>query len=221
MVETACKVTDQELVAGIQSTRGALQKQQLTELWKRYENQVHKHWAILRKQMNNSPMVLELHDDFYSEAYIALHKAVKAIKLDKIKDANWRFVGYFRWYLTNVRTELITKLRAQTSKETTFYVETSDGEIPRIELSPGIEFKQHASNPEEALMESENQRNVNMAVESCMRTWDDRRRTIFKLRQQGIAKGDVANKLGVHPATITYHLQVMQKDLEKALKASL
>lgn len=211
-------MTDQELIAGIKSTAGESQKALLDTLWRRYENQVHKHWAILRKQMNSSCLVLELHDDFYGEAYIAFYKAIKAIKLDKIRDDKWRFVGYFKYYLTNLRGEFITKMRKQASSETPFYVETADGEVAKIELAPGVEYEQSANSPEEILGKKLEEERTQLAVQHCLQTWDARRREIFQLRQQGFAKGEVADQLGVHPATITYHLQVMKQDLEQELR---
>lgn len=211
--------SDYELVAQIKATEGESQKIPLGVLWLRYENQVHKQWAILRRQMNNSSLVLELRDDFYSEAYIAFHKAVTAVDLSKVKDEKWRFVGYFHFYLQNLRNDMIGKLLKQFKQETSLYVETSEGEVSREELMPVTIPEQMQNNPETAMLESASKANVVAAVTRCMQTWDERRRAIFKLRQQGLAKGEVATRLGVHPATITYHLQVMQKDLEKELRA--
>lgn len=211
--------SDQELIAGIQASTGNLQKPMLTALWKRYENQVHKHWAVLRKQMNSSSLVMELHDDFYSEAYIAFAKAVEAVDLSKVKDDKWRFVGYFKYYLTNLRTDMINKLLKQCSKEKSFYVDTEDGEVPRADLLIQEQDAAIGSEPERALLSRVEEEHVKTAVNHCMSFWDERRRAIFRLRSQGLAKGEVAVRLGVHPATITYHLQVMQKDLEKELRA--
>lgn len=211
------QMSDYELVAQIKSSEGEKQKNLLGILWLRYENQVHKHWAILRRQMNNSSLIVEAHDDFYSEAYIAFHKAVQAIDLKKVKDDKWRFVGYFKYYLTNLRTDTINQLLKQASREKAFYVETEDGDVPRIDLQPADPYDLLASSPEVILEHSLREVKVQEAIASCMARWDDRRREIFNLRQQGFAKGVVAEKLGVHPATVTYYLQVMKKDLEKEL----
>jgi len=51
-----------------------------------------------------------------------------------------------------------------------------------------------------------------------MSHWNAKRQQIYRWREQGISKSNIAKKLEVHPATITYYMQSMQKDLETALK---
>lgn len=217
---TASAYSDKEIIAKIQSSKGRVSTNELkTTLWFRYENQVHKHWAILRRQLSNSSMILEMEHDFYSEAYVAFTKAIGAIDLKKIRDEKWRFVGYFKYYLTNVRTEFITKLVRQYHAERPFYVETEDGSIPRIELSVQDTYEHTMYSPEQILERKLEEQRVSTAVHHCMAHWDEKRRSIFKLRQQGLAKGEVAVKLKVHPATITYHLQAMKQDLQKELRS--
>lgn len=213
-------LSDQELIAKIQASQGKLACSELqTILWFRYENQVHRHWAILRRQLSNSSMILELESDFYNEAYVAFTKAVAAIDLKKIRDDKWKFVGYFKYYLTNLRTEFITKLVRQYHTERPFYAETEEGSVPRIELTVNDTYEHTMYSPETVLERKLEEQKVHSAVAHCMKRWDTRRRDIFKLRKQGLAKGEVAAKLNVHPATITYHLQAMKQDLQKELKS--
>ena len=212
------QMSDYELVAQIKASEGETQKNLLGILWLRYENQVHKQWAVLRRQMNNSSLILEYHDDFYSEAYIAFCKAVNAVDLEKVRDDKWRFVGYFFFYLQNLRTDTITLMLHRAKREISLYVETDEGEVSRVDLEP-LEDGRAYGNPEADLMAKADTARVQEAVNHCMSIWDDRKKEIYRLRQEGYAKGVAAEKLGVHPATITYHLQMMQKDLEKELKA--
>lgn len=210
-------LNDRQLLTALKSGKDTKNLQ--TELWIRYENLVHKNWAILRRQMDNSALIMNAKDDFYSESFLAFLKAIDAIDLSKIYDDKWKFIGYFRLYLKNVRSDIISAILKQYSHEKSFYVEGADGEeVARLDISPESapeEFARYdpVEQTEKALAEARCKR----AVAACMRQWDSKRRQIFSWREEGVGKSVIAQRLGCHPATITYHLDVMKKDLEAKL----
>jgi hypothetical protein len=80
-------------------------------LYKRYENFLHKHWHSLSKQLYSSGGTLQgLRDDFYSETYFVFKRALKAVDLQKVRDDNWKFLGYFGFYLSNYRNKYAEKV---------------------------------------------------------------------------------------------------------------
>ena len=193
-----------------------------TELWGRYSRLVHKNWAILRKQMDNSSIILEQEDDYYSEAYIAFNKALDAIKLEKIRDDKWKFIGYYRLYLKNVRTAFISKTRQRVKHEVANEIPSRGGPESDVLTLTDIASAEAAVltaklDPLNSLLQSEAENNCSRAVRLCMEKWDPTRKKIFRLRESGSTKGDVAKALGVHPATITYYLKGMRADMEEAL----
>jgi len=212
-------LTDRELITQLKCSTGDIHKALLKVLYLRYEDLIHKNWAILRKQMDNSSLVMNVKDDFYSESFIAMIKALEAIKLDKIKDDKWLFLGYFRLYLKNVRSDFIDKIMKTNRAEKSFYVETDDGEVPRIDFyTDVIDIEGHKFDPVEITERHMAEQRCMTAVAKCMSKWDDKRKDIFHKREQGISKSAIAASLNCHPATITYFLQSMKKDLEAELR---
>ncbi len=210
-------MTDRELVATIKQTGD----RKLTEqLWRKYDNLVHKNWAVLRRQLDNSAMIMRSKDDFYSECYIAFTKALEAIDMDKITNDKWLFLGYFRLYLKNVRSDFIRHILREHEMETSFYIESKeDGElIPRLDLVPSVNTAEGLRwDPVEIVATKAAQENCDKAVAACMSSWDPARQKIYRLRKKGIAKSDIAKRMNVHPATITYYLKSMKKDLQARL----
>jgi len=214
----AHEMNDRELLAAIKATGD---KMLLQSLWDRYANLVHKNWAILRRQMDGSGLIMNMHDDFYSESYIAFRKAVDAIDLSKVRDDKWKFIGYFRFYLKNVRADMISLLLKRYQHEKSFYLETADGdEVARIDTMPEvIDTEGMKFDPVEITERRAAEERCELVVRECKQGWDDRRKQIFSLREAGIAKHVIAETLKVHPATITYYLQSMKKDIETKLAA--
>lgn len=211
-------MNDRDLLIAIKATDN--HPELVKALWDRYQNLIHKHWSILRKQLDNSSRILSSKDDFYSECYIAFMKAVDAINLDKIRDDNWKFLGYLRLYVGNVRNAMIDRILRVAENETSLFAENSEGdEIIRTDISHiSIENSiGRIANPEEAVINEEAEDRCKRAVAQCMSTWDEKKREIFLLREKGVSKSNIATVLGVHPATITYHLKIMKGDLENKL----
>jgi len=216
-------MTDREILQAIRNeATSEVERKRLTEvLWMQYKLLVHKNWATLRKQMNNSSAVLDVEGDYYSEAYIAFTKALAAINIDKIRDDNWKFLGYYRWYLKNVRTAFISKIRRTANNEVALTKNRRGSDKDAIMLpdvaSSDVALDMEMLDPLAMVVRRESEERCERAVDVCLARWDATRQSIFKMRQEGQSKGDIAKVLQVHPATITYYLNSMRRDMEQEL----
>lgn len=186
-------------------------------LYHRYTRLRHKQWNVLRTQMQNSAAVHTLKDDFYSDARITIYSALDAISIDKIRDDNWKFLGYYRFYLMSLRNRYIAGLRKKIGNEASLFVPGADGaEFNRLDATVTVEH--HATNPERLYLEKEDEDRVRRVVATAMASWTPTKRKIFSARENGRSRSAIARELGVTPATITYHMQQMQKEVHALLR---
>ena len=182
-------------------------------LWDRYQNLVHKHYHIMERQMNHSPQVKEQRDDFYSESYLAFRKAVRAVDLEKIRDDKWKFVGYFRFYIMNLRNDMINQIvRKYHHEKPMVVVSDSEQELNRSDLQVSLEEGQYGSTEEILNRIAEEQ-----ATKICFQKWDTKKKFIFNQKKNGLNNTEIAKLLDVNCATITYHMQNMAKDFREAI----
>jgi DNA-binding NarL/FixJ family response regulator len=100
--------------------------------------------------------------------------------------------------------------------EKSLYITSEDGnEVPRTDLA--IEAFSYSYDPVKQLETKIAQQKCDFAVQKCVAKWDDRRKAIYRMLEQGTGKSTIAKKLGVHPSTITYFTQSMEKDMETYL----
>lgn len=216
-------MTDRDILLELRNSESSAErKQQLTEqLWSQYEMLVHKNWAILRRQLGSSPLILDQKEDYYSEAFVAFTKALEAINVEKIRDDNWKFLGYYRWYLKNVRTAFVSKTLRVYKNEVPLTVKTRGGQDSFLILtdiaSKEAAITMEGLDPLVQVVQRESEDRCISAVNACMAKWDATRQRIFQLREEGVAKGAIAKALEVHPATVTYYLNSMRQDIEQAL----
>lgn len=215
-------MNDREILVALKQSTSLEGKKELESiLWAKYQRLVYKNWGILKRQLNNSSQALGKEDDYFSDAYIAMRKCIDAINLDKIENDNWNFGGYFHLYIKNVRTRIIKSVIREYQRECSLTVENGDNqEVPLADLLVAHDDVLVGQNdPAEIFIQDEEQRVCNDAVSICMKQWNDIRKEIFLLREKGVPKKKVADKLKVHPATITYYMKDMKRDLEAALLA--
>ena len=101
-------MNDRDLVIYIKSNKGTHREhdQALTALWKRYQNQIHNNWHYLARTLHSSDLIMSVKDDFYEEAqevFMTVLSKVDPVKINA--DEKWKFVGYFDFYLRNLRTK--------------------------------------------------------------------------------------------------------------------
>lgn len=215
-------MNDREILVALKQSTSLEEKKELESiLWAKYQRLVYKNWGILKRQLNNSSQALGKEDDYFSDAYIAMRKCIDAIDLLKIKDDNWNFGGYFHLYIKNVRTSIIKSVSREYQHECSLTVENNDNqEVPLADLLVAHdEALIEQNDPAEIMIQNEEQNVCDAAIKQCMQNWNEVRREIFLLREKGVSKKKVADKLKVHPATITYYMKDMRRDLEAALLA--
>jgi DNA-directed RNA polymerase specialized sigma24 family protein len=196
-------MNDRELM--IQAKKG--NREAMDTLWKQYEMLVHKQWHVLRRQMNNSSLIKQHEGDFYSDAYISFRKAVDAVDLKKIRDDNWKLLGYFKWYLQTLRNNTIKHLLQVNAHEESLYI--FDAESQTDMLRPDVERLEHVDVPAEIDMKE--------SLGKISANWSPKRKYVLQRRLEGVPKKEIAEEMGNHPAMVTFLLRGMKKDLDKKL----
>jgi hypothetical protein len=193
-------MTERELVALAKKNN----EQALLTLWNKYDKLVHKHWHVLRRQLNTSSIIMDYKDDFYSDAYIAFRKAVAAVDLKKINDDNWKLLGYFGWYLQTLRTNLVKSVIRKYDNEESLYISNpnQDHEI----LKTDLHYDTLSPDIADEIVACED-------IYTIRSRWDKPRQFVFDQRVQGVPKKDIAAALGVHPSMVSFYLRSMKKDL--------
>lgn len=188
-------------------------------LWKRYQNQVHRNWHKLCKALEESGNILSLHDDFYEEAQEVFLKALEAIDISKIRDNDWKFVGYFDYYLRNLRTRFhkeVKKMSNMKSIDSLCIDGVSSFNDPDVEISywrnEGYKYS-----PEYALEESEGEERCKEAVNKCMASWNETQRKIFSLLLECAKKKDISKTLNIPLQRVYVECNRMKNDMKKFL----
>jgi len=115
-----CKERDRDLITIIKSAGDVDyctftdytkdQQKALHTLYFKYMNLIHRKWGKLSRSLDNSPFVTSEKDDYYSESYFTFLQCVKAIKLSKILNDKWLFLGYFMHYLDAQNNKFFRKI---------------------------------------------------------------------------------------------------------------
>lgn len=220
------KLNDRELVSLIKSLENEennyLYNLACEVLMGRYEQQIHKNWWKLRAQMNNSQIIDSLKEEYYSEAQEAFWTAIQKINLDKVRDDNWKCVGWIDFYLRNVRTKMIKdtlqkgKIKSLTSMKEEEGVDESLLVDPDVELAywEDIGYKTEPSYAYEITEANEICAN---AVAYCRNGWDSYKNQIFDYLQEGKTRAEIAKIMGENPMKIYQVATNMKKDMKKAL----
>jgi hypothetical protein len=213
--------TDREILTTLKNPSATIDELRTAEeeLWLRYKMMVNKNWNILANQLDHSAAVLDAEDDFRSEAFFAMKKAVAAINLDKIRDDNWKFLGYYRLYLKTVRGQFIKNIKRAHKQERSLYAPAlkGSGEILITDNDQSLIEDSASMDPLQVALHNESETQVNAAIAACLVKWDSKRKQIFEMRERGMSKGAIAKLYEVHPATITHYLNSMRMDLEQLM----
>ena len=115
------KLNDRQLITIIKNPEVSKQdyNNAFEVLFNRYEKQIHKIWWSLNRQFGGQGIVETVKDEYYSAAYEAFFKAVSEIKLEKIRDDNWKLVQYSSFYLRNVKNKLAKQIVKNTNVRST------------------------------------------------------------------------------------------------------
>jgi len=207
-------VSDVDLVTNIKTNRNAVEVQAMTHaLYMRYMNFIHKHWHALSRQLNDSYLVQDIKDDFYSESYVSFSKALAAVSLDKIKDEKWKFLGYLGFYLSNQRNAFAKRLIKKYNVETPIEIPV-DGDHNRY-LTDIVEHGTVSSAEDTFFKEEEQRRFWDGLAYYKGQVWSDIERRIFTLREQGKSIKSICTDLQISPGKCGKLLGRMGRQLKE------
>lgn len=225
------KLNDRALVTLIKTSRDKKGLQAAKEtLWERYEPQRCKYWWSLCKLLNNSSLILEKKDDYMQDSYISFSKALDAVKIDVIRDDKWKFLGYNRFYLMNLRTAYLKKIIEISQHEKSIASRASkDGVSEGAGLeSVNLEANQHADseyaslysrdyNPETALLDKETEKAFNQAVAICMKKWNPVDVALFSLLKKHRSKSYICKKFSITDEELSRASDRLRKDVQEEM----
>lgn len=192
-------MSDMDLVTGIKTNQDEAQvKDMVHVLYTRYMNFIHKHWHALSHQLNTSYLVQDIKEDFYSESYVSFSKALAAIDITKIKNSNWKFLGYFGYYLSNQRNTFAKKIIKKYKAETPIEIPEAEGE--RTIYLSDISEKGSVSSAEETFMQEHQRQQFWARLSYCKdELWSDVEKSIFEMREKGKSIKAICSELGMSP----------------------
>lgn len=214
-------MSDRQLVTEIKKGDQEEQiKEMMQVLYLRYMNFIHKHWHALSRQLNGSQLVQDVKDDFYSESYLSFTRALDAVDLAKIQNDNWKFLGYFGFYLSNQRNTFAKRLIQKYQEETAIELPEAFGENKTIYLSD-ISEKGTVSSAEDTFLQDDHRRRFWSGLDYCKtKLWTDIEVKIFNMREKGESIKTICNEVSISPWRYSKILTTMKNQLEKAVEES-
>ena len=180
-------MNDRDLVIYIKSNKGTHREhdQALTALWKRYQNQIHNNWHYLARTLHSSDLIMSVKDDFYEEAqevFMTVLSKVDPVKINA--DEKWKFVGYFDFYLRNLRTKFHKDLMRRVEvKSIDSMQKVNDDCNLEIDLDVEEAYREqggYMDEPDYIVERLEGERNCERAVKTCLEKWTPIQREIYK-----------------------------------------
>jgi len=154
-------------------------------LLNRYLKQIHKHWWILQKQMNDIDLVKSMKEDFYDEAYEAFFIAIQKTDVSKIENDKWKFVGMLNWYLTNVRKKLRRIMKKESVVKHMHNMSCEENENSNeidVDVEEAYQINDgYKNDPAYQYELSESENNCKKSIENCLKLWTEKERIIYKL----------------------------------------
>ena len=217
-------MNDRDLVVYIKSNRGTHREhdQALTVLWKRYQNQIHNNWHYLARTLHSSDLVMSMKDDFYEEAqevFMTVLTKVDPVKIDA--DEKWKFVGYFDFYLRNLRTKFHKDLMKKTNiKSIDSMQKMSDDCNLEIDLDVEEAYREqggYMDEPDYVVERLEGERNCEQAVKRCLREWTSTQREIYRRLLNKEKKQNISREMNLSIPKLYTECNKMKRDLKKCL----
>ncbi len=210
---------DRVLVTNIKTTRDPVQVQRMKhQLYSRYSRLVHKHWHGLTKQMNSSPAVLRMKEDFYSESYETFNKALNAVSLDKIKNDQWKFLGYFGFYLSATRNRYARNIVKQYKNETPIEIKTPNTADRSVYL-PDLSHEGTSRSAEDEAIAKDEKKRFWKALKKCQtEIWTEEQNQIFRLRSKKTSVKNICAEVGMSSWKYNKLLRLMKESLDKEIE---
>ena len=218
------KMNDRDLVVYIKDNKGTRYEHDraLTALWKRYQNQIHNNWHLLARTLHSSDLISNLKDDFYEEAQEVFMAALS--KVDPIKiNANekWKFVGYFDFYLRNLRTKFHKDLMKRSNIKSIDSMQKIDEEC-NLEIDLDVEnaYREqggYMDEPDYVVERLEGEENCEQAIRKCLEKWTPIQREIYQRLLKKEKKQDISRELGLSIPKLYLECNKMKHDLKSCL----
>jgi hypothetical protein len=210
-VTNLSELTDREIVRRIKEGGDSPAAQQLIyHLYRRYDLFVHKHWGYVMRQLRGR-VSSDIRDDFYSESYIAFIRALNAVSMSKIRDDNWKFLGYYGYFLLNKRKNFIKEILERRREELPLHkTKTPSDQVTGAYITEDDFHKFNVHQPvlkhtisltrsgEELCIQKDISSKVYSAIKNCKDTvWSEEERQIFTMKERGESPSTIRSTLNM------------------------
>ena len=224
------KLNDRQLITIIKNPEVSKQdyNNAFEVLFNRYEKQIHKIWWSLNRQFGGQGIVETVKDEYYSAAYEAFFKAVSEIKLEKIRDDNWKLVQYSSFYLRNVKNKLAKQIVKNANVRSTqnlvsmgFEEENSENRMDNETEEAYYNQEGFVYNPEYSYLYKHDEDICNKVLDECFNKWHPLKREIYRMLLKKIPKKEMAESLGITTLKLYNNISAMKRDLRKHMNKAL
>ncbi len=177
-------------------------------LVKKYENQIHKHWWTLQKELYSTGMADYYKDEFYEEAYDALLKAIRKVDPSRVYDKKFKIVQLASWYLSNARKKIRKRCLSNIGRTKYLNSMTRDyvGEDTSL-IDPDVEHAYNEStgyrnDPFYSLSRKESLVKCREVLERCMSEWDSTELRIYRYLKEGRTRKEISDLTGIKPTSV-------------------
>ena len=221
------KMNDRDLVIFIKSNYSTATSRKecdkaITVLWNRYQNQIHNNWHVLSKTLHNSDYVMNAKEDFYEEAQEVFMTALSKVDPVKINaDEKWKFVGYFDFYLRNLRTKFHKDLSRGVNIKSIDSMQKLDDDCDlEVDLDVEEAYREHGGDmdePDYVIERLESENNCRRALRECLSSWTDVQREIYRRLINKERKQDISKELHLTIPRLYTECNKMKRDLKRCL----
>lgn len=194
----------------------------LSILWERYQPQIHKNWWKLQRQMNNLDTVNMMKDDYYDEATEAFLVAISKIDLSRVENDNFKCVGMLNWYLTNVRTKIIKKIKKLPPTKSLSYMNSIDSDTNKVDSDVEESYWDNEgfmNDPSYALEKKIKDELYNKVISECQKKWGRIENIIFRELIDGKKKSEISKELDLSDKNIRIAVNRIKTDLKMMYKS--
>lgn len=218
------KLSDRDLIYLRKLSTNRMEKNWAGEaLFKRYEKQIHKNWLRLCAQMNNTPLIKSLQEDYYDEANEAFLLAIEKTDLNKIKNNDWKFVGMLNWYLANVRKKMIKQALKQGVVKSLNHMHAI-AEDDSSECDPDVEISYwdsegYKTEPSFVIEFQDESKKCIEVLEKCKKKWlrnNGLEIEILDRLQDKQTRNEIAGELGLTTSKVYNIIKSMKRDIQNA-----
>lgn len=165
---------------------------------------------------------MSLKDDFYEEAqevFMTVLSKVDPVKINA--DEKWKFVGYFDFYLRNLRTKFHKDLMRRVEiKSIDSMQKVNDDCNLEIDLDVEEAYREqggYMDEPDYIVERLEGERNCERAVKTCLEKWTPIQREIYNRLLAKKKKQDISKELNLSIPKLYTECNKMKHDMKRCL----